>query len=60
MEACSNEEGRSVPGTGVEPVFLVSETSVLPARRSRSREAACARRTSPSPRRAMEVVLAQQ
>ena len=33
-----------VPGTGVEPVFLDSETSVLPARRSRS-----------APRRATEV-----
>ena len=27
-----------VPGAGVEPAFLVSETSVLPARRSRSDE----------------------
>jgi hypothetical protein len=47
-----------VPGAGVEPAFLVSETSVLPARRSRrvrarcgendvESRAACTRHTSP-------------
>lgn len=33
-------EGPTVPGTGFEPVFLGSEASVLPARRSRSRRTA--------------------
>jgi hypothetical protein len=38
-----------VPGAGVEPAFLDSETSVLPARRSRSDESdvACEGHTSP-------------
>lgn len=47
-------EGPRVPGTGFEPVFLGSEASVLPARRSRSRRTA--RRARARTRRRSRVV----